>query len=206
MLAAYLAPETIVFTSAIALMLLVGIAEAVGLGASAVGLDADFGANGPDWLDWLGVGRVPLLAIIVAFLASFGVIGLVGQQIADALLGDALTAWIAVPAAFVAALPVTGVVARGLARILPQDETTAYPVEALTGLIGTIVVGEARTGSPARASVRDPHGQRHNVLVEPVDPDGVFKEGQEIILVRRQGDIFRVVANTPTLPSDWSIT
>ncbi len=203
MLAELLAPEMLVFTSALSLMLLVGIAEAVGLGASALGVDADIGAHGPDWLDWLGVGRVPLLVLIVAFLASFGVIGLIGQHIFDALVGDPLNPLIAVPAAFVAALPVTGVVARGLAKILPQDETTAYPVEGLTGLVGTITVGEARVGSPARASVRDPHGQRHNVLVEPIDPALGFREGQEVILVRHEGGHFRVVAYHPT---EWSLS
>lgn len=203
MLAQMLTPESVVFTSALGLMLLVGIAEAVGLGASAFGMDADIGAEGPAWLDWLGVGRVPMLVLIVAFLASFGVIGLAGQQLVDALLGLTLTPWVAVPAAVVIALPVTAMVARGLARILPQDETTAYPVEGLTGLVGTITVGEARVGSPARASVRDPHGQRHNVLVEPIDPAIGFGEGQQVILVRQEGGHFRVIAYHPP---EWSLS
>lgn len=206
MLAEFLAPETIIFTSAIGLMILIGIAEAVGLGASAMGMDADFGGEAPAWLDWLGVGRVPILVVIVALLTCFGVIGLVGQQVIDALFGAALTPWIAAPVALVTALPLTGFVASGLSRILPQDETTAYPVDGLTGLIGIISVGEARVGSPARASVRDPHGQRHNVLVEPVDPDGVFKEGQEVVLVRRYGDVFKVVGNYTTLSDQWSLS
>lgn len=206
MLAEFLAPETIIFTSAIGLMILIGIAEAVGLGASAIDVDADFGGEIPAWLDWLGVGRVPILVVVVALLTTFGVIGLVGQQLIDALFGAPLTAWIAAPAALIAALPLTGFVASGLARILPQDETTAYPVDGLTGLIGVIMVGEARAGSPARASVRDPHGQRHNVLVEPVDPDGVFREGEEVVLVRRYGDVFKVVANYTSLPDQWSLS
>lgn len=205
MLAPFLAPETIVFTSAIVLMLLVGVAEVVGVGASAIGVDADIGGGEAGWLGWLGVGRVPLLAVIVAFLACFGVIGLSGQKAAIALTGAMVTPWIAVPGALVAALGLTGVAAGALARVLPGDETTAYPVEGLTGLVGTILVGEARHGFPARASVRDPHGQRHNVLVEPVDPDGILREGQEIILVRQQGHIFRAVANAPSLANEWNI-
>jgi hypothetical protein len=202
MVAQLLAPESVFFTSALGLMLLVGLAEAIGLGASMIDIDIGADTGGVQWLDWLGVGRVPLLVVIVAFLACFGVIGLVGQQLADALLGDALLPLIAVPAALVAALPATGIVARGLARILPQDETTAYSLDGLTGLVGTISVGEARAGSPARASVRDPHGQRHNVLVEPVDPALGYAEGQEVILVQRQGEIFRVVAYHPP---EWSL-
>lgn len=194
------APEAIVFSAALVLMLAIGAIEALGLGLGDLGLDVDVDA-GP--LDWLGVGRVPVLVLLVAFLAAFGSLGLAGQQAATALTGGLITPWIAVPAAFVAALPVTSLLARLLARVLPRDETTAFEIDDLVGRAGTIVVGHARSGAPARTRVVDPHGQPHHVLVEPNDPATSFEEGDTVLLVRREGDRFRAILHTSPRLSNW---
>jgi hypothetical protein len=187
-----LAPENLPFAVALVLMLMIGAVEAVGLGVGAVGIDAhgDVHGDAGDLLGWLGVGRIPLLMVIVVLLALFGLIGIAGQQLAEALLGRPLSPWLAGPAAFLAALPLTGLGARGLARILPGDETTAIALDDLVGRRATIVVGNARQGCPARASVRDRHGLAHYVMVEPTDERQSVGEGGTVLLVRREGDIF----------------
>ena len=184
-----LAPESLPFAVALVLMLMIGAVEAVGLGVGAAGIDAQADADG-DLLAWLGLGRIPLLMVLVVLLALFGIIGIAGQQAAAAMLGAPLSPWIAAPAAFVAALPLTGLCARGLARILPRDETTAVSLDDLVGRRATVVVGTARTGSPARASVRDRHGQTHYVMIEPTDERLSVGEGGIVLLVRREGDVF----------------
>lgn len=205
MLEVVTAPETIVFSAALVLMVAIGLLEAIGLGASGIGADlhADVDHGGLGGLSWLGVGHVPLLVLLVAFLCAFGMIGLVGQQLATSLTGAALPALIAVPAAFVAALPVTGLLARLLARIMPRDETTAYELEDLVGRPATITVGRAAAGSPARARAVDPHGQSHNLLVEPNDPAATFEEGDRVLLVRREGDRFRGILHDSPRLTNW---
>lgn len=196
------APETILFSAALVLMMAIGAIEAIGLGAS--GFDLDFG---PDLdhgvLGWLGVGKVPLLVLLVAFLAAFGMIGLVGQQLVNTITGAPLPALIAGPAAAIAALPVTGLLGRLLARIMPHDETTAYEVEDLVGHRGTVTVGRAAAGSPARVRVIDPHGQPHHLLVEPNDPTTSFEEGDTVLLVRREGSSFRAILHDSPRLSNW---
>lgn len=187
MFAFLLAPENIVFVSALVLMLLLGLVQAIGLSG-----DADFDA--PDWLDWMGFGRVPLLVVLVLLLASFGLIGLVGQQIAADVAGTLLPWWIAVPGAGALALPATGLSARLLAPILPRDHTTAIDVGDLVGSQAHIVTGRAATGSPARARVEDWHGQAHYLMVEPDNADQIFEEGERVLLVRREGGVFRAIA------------
>ena len=186
-----LAPENLPFAVALVLMLMIGAVEAVGLGVGAAGIDAhgEVHADAGDLLGWLGVGRIPLLMVIVVLLALFGLIGITIQQLADTFLGAPLTAWIAAPAALVASLPLTGICARGLARVMPGDETTAVSLDELVGRRATVVVGTARRGCPARASVRDRHGQVHYVMVEPTDDQSVG-EGGTFLLVRRESDIF----------------
>lgn len=201
MLEFMLAPENLPFAVALVLMLMIGLVEAVGLGAGAVQLDAHADVDG-DLLAWMGVGRIPLLMAIVVLLALFGLVGITVQQLAAAFLGAPLSAWIAAPAALVLSLPLTGFAARGLARVLPQDETTAIPLDDLVGRRATVVVGTARIGSPARASVRDHHGQTHYVMVEPTDERESVGEGRCVLLVRREGDIFIGLAEgEPLFPS-----
>lgn len=202
MLAVLIAPEAVVFTAALVLMIAIGTIEALGLGLG--GAQLDLHLDGPaGLLDWLGVGRVPLLVLLVAFLAAFGGLGLAGQQTALALRGDFLPGWIALPATLAAALPATSLLGRLLARIMPHDETTAWELDDLVGRAGTVTTGRAAAGSPARTRVLDPHGQAHHVLVEPNDPAATFEEGDTVLLVRREGGRFRAILDARPRYTDW---
>ena len=197
--------ENIAFSVALALMLLIGLVEALGLGAASIDVDLDLhmpDAAGP--LHWLGVGRVPLLVVLIAFLAAFGLIGLTGQQLMRELTGALLSPWLAIPAATAAALPITAAGTRLLARILPQDESSAIDVATLVGRTGQIIVGTARRGAPARARVRDEHGQSHYVLVEPDDDGQALGEGETVLLVRREASLFRAIAYDTPRFSNWT--
>ncbi len=134
--------------------------------------------------------------LLVVFLAVFGMVGLALQQAALALAGGVLPWVAAVPAAAVLALPGTRLAGRLLAPILPRDETTAVSLDSLVGRRARIVVGVARPGSPARARVADVHGQAHFVMVEPVAGDA-HDERAELLVVAREGDVFRVVEVDP---------
>lgn len=184
------AGENALFVAAIALMVLIGLLQVVGLGGD-IDTDADFDAHGA--LDWLGIGRLPLLMLLVVFLALFGMLGLIAQQASLDWTGALLSPWLAVPGAAVAALPLTGACARMLARVMPGDHTTAIALDALVGRIGQITVGRAEQGSPARARVEDHHGQAHFVMVEPDNPGQLFETGDRVLLVRQQGEVFRAI-------------
>lgn len=192
------APANLPFAAALLLMLAIGAVEAVGLGGAAVELDGDLDA-GP--LGWLGIGRLPLLIVLIVFLALFGIAGLIVQQMAAGLGGAFLSPLIAVPVAAAGALPLTGLAGRGLARILPRDETTAVSLDSLIGRVGAVTLGESRTGSPARVRVEDVHGQAHFVMVEPDNDGQIFREGETVLLVRRDAQAFRAIAyDNPLLP------
>jgi hypothetical protein len=185
-----LAPENLPFAVALLVMLGIGTAEAIGLGTGAAHIDTHVDGGGSDLLGWLGVGQVPLLIILVVLLALFGLIGLSVQQLATALLGGPVSAWLAAPVAFVAALPLLGISARALARVMPTDETTAVGLESLVGKRAEVTVGTARRGAPAKARVRDAYGQTHYVMIEPNDDGGAVRAGETVLLVRREGGIF----------------
>lgn len=198
MLEVIASPANLPFSVALLVMLMIGAVEALGLGASAVHIDLHSDMAGGDLLGWLGVGRVPLLMLLVVFLALFGLAGLAIQQFAGPL-----PLWMATPAAAAAALPLTGLGARGLARIMPGDETTAISIDSLVGRRGTITIGTARRGSPAQARVSDIHGQVHYVMVEPYDDDHSIGEGETVRLDRREGHIFIAVGRTGSAESSF---
>ena len=188
-----LASQNTPFAAAIVLMLLIGGLQAAGLGD--LDTDSDLGDAASDGLlSLLGLGRLPLLLWLALFLMIFGVIGYAGQQFWQALTGSLASAWLAGPVAAAVSLPLTGAGSRLLARIMPQDETTAVAVDSLVGRFATIQTGTARPGSPARARVTDIHGHPHYVMVEPDNADQILHEGEEILLVRREGETFKAIS------------
>jgi hypothetical protein len=185
------------FAVAFALLILVALAQLVGLGdlAGEPDLDADAGAM-EGLASILGIGRVPFLAWLAILLLMFSGVGITGQLLIDNLTGTMLSP---LPAAALAAFPalvLTGLGARILAPIVPRDETTAVHIEALLGKRGRIDIGSARRGSPARAVVKDIHGQPHNVMVEPHEDGAEFLAGDEVLLVRLENDLFYAISTS----------
>ena len=192
------------FAIALGLMVLLGALQLVGIGsfdgdvdldldpdASAAGSSAGFGGA---ITTLLGLGRVPLLVWLVVFLLLFALIGLSIQAFAADLTGSPLYSWLAALFSFGATVPATSLVVRPLARIIPQDETTAVSLDSLVGRRAKIANGRSAAGYPARASVRDRHGQVHYVMVEPHEDSSEMHEGDELLIVRREGQTFYGVA------------
>lgn len=182
---------------AIALLLMVALLVIQVLGVLDIDLDIDTDGDGAisagpvdGLLTLLGLGRVPLTVWLVVFLFFFAALGLGMQELAESFTGGPLDAWLAGILAGAAALPVTSTIARPLGRILPQDETSAVGIDTLVGRRAQVTEGIARAGSPARARVKDVHGQSHYVMVEPHEGASEFHAGDEVLLVRREDNTF----------------
>lgn len=199
-----LADYNLPFAIAFGVMLLLSLMQFIGLGDlfdldADLDIDADLDAS-PDFsgsasimggiTTLLGLGRVPFLIWLVTFLFLFASIGVGIQLLAGELLGVPLDALLAAAITFGATLPVTATLVRPLGRILPQDETSAVRIDSLVGRRATITTGTARQGYPARAKVHDRHGQTHHVMVEPHEAASEIHEGDEVLLVRREGQTF----------------
>ncbi len=151
-------------------------------------------------LGWLRIGQVPVLMLIVIFLSGFGLIGLGLQSLTQNTLGFLWPGAIASIAAFALSLPLVRIFGGVLGRIMPQDETEAVSVDTLVGRIATITIGSARAGRPAEARVRDIHGTTHYVMVEPDNPNESIDAGSNVLLVKREGSVFKAISNpNPTL-------
>ena len=155
-------------------------------------VDAAGFANG--LLSFLGLGRLPLMIWLALFLLLFMLIGFVGQQIIQGATGALLVPWLSGPLAALAGIPATAIVARPLGRIMPKDETTAVSIDSLVGRFAVLGAGTAKPGSPARAKVLDVHGHPHFVMVEPDNDGQQFNAGEKLLLVRRDGDLFKAIS------------
>jgi hypothetical protein len=188
--------ENVPFVAALGVMLALAVLQVVGLG-DMLGGDADVDADmdvDSGLLSLIGLGKLPFLMWLMLLLAIFGLVGLAGQQFIEAMIGHPLDWLLASVGSGVVSLPLTGVLARPLAAILPQDETTAIDITALVGREGEIVIGTARPGSPARTRVTDFHGQDHYLMVEPDNAGEQFAQGDRVLLVRREGDLFKAIS------------
>ena len=206
MLEFLLADANLPFTAALALMLGIALLEGLGLLAGfdisrslddllfEAEVEADLGGSeapgGPALLAWLHVGIVPMLVLLVVFLAAFGCTGLVVQSLALRALGHPLAPAWASGAALLASIPILRIAGRGLKKLF-QDQTRAVSQDAFVGTTGTIVIGTAQSGRPAQARLQDELGQSHYVMVEPTTPAEVFETGTEVLLVERQGAVYR---------------
>jgi len=152
------------------------------------GLEASGFMDGVSTL--LGLGRVPFLIWLASLLFVFSVTGVVGQWIIDSVTGAALGAGLAALIAGAVALPLNGLFVRPIGRVLPKDESSAVGLESLVRRDAVIQTGTARASSPARAKVKDAFGQPHFVMVEPNDPASEIGEGETVLLVRREGQLF----------------
>lgn len=148
-------------------------------------------------LNWLCIGRVPVLVLLVAFLTAFGVTGWAVQGFAVGFFGFPLWNWIAVVPALVVAVPSMRWLGLGLARLIPSEESEASSTTSFIGRIAVVGAARARQGLPAEAKLTDQYRQAHYVRVEP-DGDFVLEPGSEVLLVTQVGGVFRAVPNTNT--------
>ena len=206
-------PSNLIFSICLSLMFLLGLLELIllVLGGGSQGLldqflpddlsstkDVDIALDADQgWLnallDWLFIGRVPLLVWLIIFLTLYSLSGFILQSILQTWTESYWSAWIMAPLCLVLSMPMIRYSAMLIAKILPQDETTAIYSEELIGRTALIILGEAKVNSPAQARVQDRFGQTHYVLVEP-ETDLHFSQGQEVILTQKTKIGFKAIS------------
>lgn len=200
-----LAAETAPFAVALGLTLAIAVIELAGV---LIGLSAseaidstlpDADASGIElgplsqFLNWLSFGKLPALIVLILATTSFGLGGYVLQEAMRRIFGFALEPAIASVPAAIFALFATHHVGHWLGRLMPREETDAVSTADFIGRVATVFRGTASVGKPAEAKLTDIHGKTHYVLVEPDDAQQVLSEGSQVVLVRRQGHVFRAI-------------
>ena len=146
-------------------------------------------------LGWLHLGKVPVLVLLLLFLAGYALFGYGLQMVVKGLTGSYLPAWLA----GVLAVPSGLATVRGrgaiVTHIVPRDETSIVSEQSLVGRAGVVTGGQARRGYAAQARVRDAHGRTHYLMIEPDIDDEIFEPGAQVLIVRKVGAFYRGIAN-----------
>ena len=128
-------------------------------------VDADGDADGDFFgnvLDGLGVGKVPLMFILVSFLCMFGLVGLLLNTIVAQNFTYASIAFLIVLIlSFMLAFVITGRTSRLFAKLAP-DTSTAVGFEQLVGRVGRVSSNSLST-TYGRVEVRDQFGSLQTV-------------------------------------------
>jgi len=195
------AHENVVFTAAAIVMLVLAAIEVLGLvlAASPFGflddLLPDDGEGGlGKSLAWLNAGRLPALAFLIVLLTLFAVIGYGLQLVTLKSTGALANGWLLALPALLGSAFATRWLSRRLARWLPRDESTAVGLDELVGQVAQVTIGDVRQGHPGRATLRDRHGNLHNVRIAAATPADRFQAGQRVLLAAREGQLFLVTA------------
>lgn len=161
-----------------------------GLPGHAVEGHAEHGVLGA-WMSWLNAGGVPLLVLIMIWLACFAIAGFAIQGIAQSIAGTLPTLVAGVGALSLAA-PATRTLSRWTARIIPREETSVVSQADFIGLTGTVTLGPLDQGKPGRVRVRDRHGNIH-VLQTKAAAGHVIAQGATVLIVDGAGGLFEAI-------------
>ncbi|MCI0394092.1 MAG: YqiJ family protein [Chloroflexi bacterium] len=153
-------------------------------------LDADHGDFDADGvpsalaaLAYLGVGKAPLMVVLVILFGSIGLAGWFLNSIVEGVLGayPAVAFAAVLPVALVSGSLVSSRTARLIGRALPPISTTATPARALVGQIG-VVTSPAVDEKYGMVRLRDSGGTMISVfaVVEGEEPIG---RASDVVLV-----------------------
>lgn len=204
-------PELFPFTVALIILMAIALLEGLGLlfGAAMssmldaiipdidLDVDANVSSHGvlTKILGWMNVGKVPVLIILVSFLASFGISGYLLQGLMYSVMNVYLPSIIAILLALVLSIPFTRSFTSLLAKVMPKDESSAISTDTFIGKTAVIVIGKATKGSPAEAKLIDQHGQVHYMMLEPKTVGVEFNQGEIVIISKENNSGFYAIKN-----------
>lgn len=143
------------------------------------------------WMSWLNTGRVPLLVLIMIWLAMFAITGFALQAIATSF-GPLLPTAVASIAALAVTLPVSKVITHWISHIIPRDESAVISQAELIGLTGTVTLGPLDQGKPGKVRVRDAYKNIHVLRARAADGHHIA-QGEIVLVVENKNGTFEVI-------------
>jgi hypothetical protein len=135
-------------------------------------------------LNWLEIGKLPLLVTMNIFFAAFSITGFLLQGVTMLITqGHALPPWLAGIIAFAVALPALKLGNKLFSKIWPQDETSAVKQEEFIGCHGVVATGLATCERAAEVKFIGPRGDIHYFMAFAIRED--LPQGTPIVLVAK---------------------
>ena len=169
-----------------------------------VNVDGSSGGGGffPGVLGILNVGTVPFTVILMALFATWGISGLVVNELLNIdVHSSRSTLWISVGAALLCSIFGTRYLALGLAKLFPESDRATNDSHLL-GLRGRVISGRVTT-TFGTARVPVPQGPELTVSCRVREGEDVPVKGDTVILIDYdlRGRIFEVTKEDSSLIS-----
>ncbi len=169
-----------------------------------VDVDSSSGGNNfiPGVLGILNVGKVPFTILLMALFATWGISGLVVNEILGITVHSSRsTLWISVGAALLCSIFGTRYLALGLSKLFPESDRATNDYH-LIGLRGRVISGRVTT-TFGTARVPVPAGPELTVSCRVREDDDVPLKGDTVILIDydSRGRIFEVTKADSSLIS-----
>jgi hypothetical protein len=144
-------------------------------------------------LSFLRAKNVPLVILLVLFLVSFGLTGLVAQAFCIKIFGFPVNGFfLSIPAFFIGLTMMKGI-GEVISKIIPADETDAIEIKDFTNKVGIITLGVAKASQPAQCKIKDHTGKLHYFMVYPDNEANELKQGEKVLLVRYEDPYFYAI-------------
>lgn len=195
-------PELFPFSSALVLMIGLGVVSAIGIDFEPdldVGGDPSPDPAGLGPINWINPGKMPMLAALALFLLIYGLMGYAGQQITEKAYGAMLPSLAAGIIISIPAYLTWNAVSRFVGRILPRDHSEATLLSGLKGRKGEIQTGVATNTRAASAMFKDHYGTRHYLMVHMALPGEQAAAGEAVYLLEQgaENTVIRVEPKEP---------
>ena len=152
-------------------------------------------------LSLIGIGRAPLMVVLMMMSLLFGGIGFASNTLlAPVLRTPYVYFWLSLAAAFFGMVILTAKLARFIAKVMPSTETYSITKQDLVGSSGELMLpADTTTGL---AQVSDHEGNVHNITCRTYE--GSLPKGGKVLVVdyKEEGDLYVVAA----MPADENRT
>jgi len=195
-------PQVWPFSLALALFFTAVLVEVVlvfgGLGSD-YGMDLSVDIDLPDltaktqFLDWLGLGRVPFLITLASLMLAVGLIGLLVQGLTLETFGFAFPWSMTLVGATAASIPPVRLLNHALGRVWPRDESSAVAIASIIGREASVIMGTVTDTQPGQIRFRDASGHTHRAMAYADQPDSAHPTGEQLLIVGRRGAFYTVI-------------
>lgn len=147
-------------------------------------------------LDWLHIGRLPLLVLLVIFLGGFSITGLTGQHLSIWVMGEPASSMVMNTLATLVSISLVHYCGKVIIHYFPSCESEALSETSFIGQIAVITGPASQNGVPTTCRFTDKFGQIHYLLVEP-EAGKELKHNERVLIIDQLSDSLFLAEKNP---------
>lgn len=137
-------------------------------------------------LNFLNLGKVPFLVILLSFAGLFTFFGMGTHILSNNIFGTYISNFIVAPASIGLSAFFTSSITGLWRKYFPSEETYAVNDKNFIGFKGKVVGNRMDDENPCQVSFVDKFGTKHYMMAKPAIVGDVMYEGDDVFLVKKE--------------------